>query len=180
MATTYTQNLNLGLQLDKTDYVNWDLIQQNWRKIDEAVGGVPAPVGSATLLSGGVNRSIAGIANVDAPTYIDGLDYTWEQGGTRNNFDGDSTTALRCNDYFDVWEGSIGVMVTLSGTDSALKYCVFEYGSGHTGIWTSPWIDSSESYTFHSGCTSIRLLVSKEGGGTIDVDNMSACIIEFF
>lgn len=35
MAITYTQNLNLGMQLDKTDYVNWDVITQNWQKIDD-------------------------------------------------------------------------------------------------------------------------------------------------
>lgn len=35
MAITYTPNLNLGMQLDKTDYVNWDAITQNWQKIDD-------------------------------------------------------------------------------------------------------------------------------------------------
>lgn len=35
MAITYTPNLNLGMQLDKTDYVNWDVITQNWQKIDD-------------------------------------------------------------------------------------------------------------------------------------------------
>ena len=35
MEITYTQNLNLGMQLDKTDYVNWDVITQNWQKIDD-------------------------------------------------------------------------------------------------------------------------------------------------
>lgn len=35
MAITYTPNLNLGMQLDKTDYVDWDVITQNWQKIDD-------------------------------------------------------------------------------------------------------------------------------------------------
>lgn len=39
MAITYTDNLHLGMQLDKTDYVNWDAIQQNWMIIDGACGG---------------------------------------------------------------------------------------------------------------------------------------------
>lgn len=39
MAVTYTENLHLGLQLDKTDYLNWDVIQQNWMIIDGACGG---------------------------------------------------------------------------------------------------------------------------------------------
>lgn len=60
MATTYTANLNLGLQLDKTDYVNWDLIQQNWQKIDDAVGGSGIRAGDATIMLDGVNASRVG------------------------------------------------------------------------------------------------------------------------
>ena len=42
MAVTYTDNLHLGMQLDKTDYVNWDAITQNWQKLDAAyTGGNP-------------------------------------------------------------------------------------------------------------------------------------------
>ena len=39
MAVTYTDNLHLGMQLDKTDYVNWDAITQNWQKLDAAYTG---------------------------------------------------------------------------------------------------------------------------------------------
>jgi hypothetical protein len=39
MAVTYTDNLHLGMQLDKTDYVNWDAITQNWQKLDAAFSG---------------------------------------------------------------------------------------------------------------------------------------------
>lgn len=47
MAVTRTQNLGLGLQLDKTDYLDWDEITNNWQKIDEAYN------------SGGSNPDIA-------------------------------------------------------------------------------------------------------------------------
>lgn len=42
MATTYTENLNLALQDDKTDYIDWDAIQNNWRIIDTFAGGLDA------------------------------------------------------------------------------------------------------------------------------------------
>lgn len=60
MAITYTPNLNLGMQLDKTDYVNWDAITDNWRKIDEAVGGSGVRVGDATMIYDGVNAGFVG------------------------------------------------------------------------------------------------------------------------
>lgn len=55
MAVTYTENLKLGLQKNKTDYVNWDVIQANWQKIDEAVGGSGVRVGDATMIYDGAN-----------------------------------------------------------------------------------------------------------------------------
>ena len=36
MATTYTSNLHLGMQEDKTDKFNFSLFTQNWQIIDEA------------------------------------------------------------------------------------------------------------------------------------------------
>lgn len=42
MATTYTENLNLALQDDDTDYVDFAAIQDNWRKIDAAYGALLA------------------------------------------------------------------------------------------------------------------------------------------
>lgn len=38
MGVTYTPNLHLGLQEDKRDYLNWDLIVANWKKLDSAIG----------------------------------------------------------------------------------------------------------------------------------------------
>lgn len=60
MAVTYTENLKLGLQKNKTDYVNWDVIQANWQKIDEAVGGSGIRAGDATIILGGISNSRAG------------------------------------------------------------------------------------------------------------------------
>ena len=44
MATTYTTNLNLAKQEDKTDYIDWDAIQDNWDKIDAAYGELLARI----------------------------------------------------------------------------------------------------------------------------------------
>lgn len=52
MAVTYTDNLHLGMQLDKTDYVNWDAITQNWQKIDAvfSAGGTVLSTRLASLV----------------------------------------------------------------------------------------------------------------------------------
>lgn len=36
MGTTYTGNLHLGMQEDKSDKFNFSLFTENWRKIDAA------------------------------------------------------------------------------------------------------------------------------------------------
>lgn len=36
MSTTYTQNLHLGMQEDKTDKFSFSLFTENWGKIDAA------------------------------------------------------------------------------------------------------------------------------------------------
>lgn len=38
MALTYTPNINLAMQQDKHDKLNWDAITANWQKIDTAIG----------------------------------------------------------------------------------------------------------------------------------------------
>ena len=58
MAISYTGNIHLGLQLDKTDYVSWDTITANWRKIDAAVAGVEYIGDSTVINSGEVNNTI--------------------------------------------------------------------------------------------------------------------------
>ena len=45
MGITYTPNLHLGMQLDKTDYLDWNAITTNWQIIDSAIGGGTANVG---------------------------------------------------------------------------------------------------------------------------------------
>lgn len=62
MAVTYTENLKLGLQKNKTDYVNWDVIQANWQKIDEAVGGSGIRAGDATIILNCANNTRVGKA----------------------------------------------------------------------------------------------------------------------
>lgn len=65
MAVTYTDNLHLGIQLDKTDYVNWDAITQNWQKIDAAVSGsVPQ---NSTVITNGLPISIPEVVNNFSP-----------------------------------------------------------------------------------------------------------------
>lgn len=48
MATTYTENLNLALQEDDNDYLDWQAIQDNWKKIDEAFGELLARLPAET------------------------------------------------------------------------------------------------------------------------------------
>lgn len=53
MAITYTENLHLGMQLDKTDYFSMDNINENWQKIDSAVSGGGNVPNAAILLANG-------------------------------------------------------------------------------------------------------------------------------
>lgn len=63
MAVTYTENLHLGMQLDKTDFFSMDVINENWQKIDAAVsGGGMGTAGNASLSSAGASQYEAGIA----------------------------------------------------------------------------------------------------------------------
>ena len=64
MAVTYTDNLHLGMQLDKNDYLDWDAITDNWRKIDEACAGGSSSntAGVALPISQGDMRYIIGVA----------------------------------------------------------------------------------------------------------------------
>ena len=39
MAITYTDNLHLAMQEDKSDNLDWDALTNNWKIIDAAIGG---------------------------------------------------------------------------------------------------------------------------------------------
>ena len=60
MGITYTPNLNLGLQLDKTDYVNWDNLMDNFVKLDNSI--VPAA-------SKMVRKRVYGLMSVENKTF---------------------------------------------------------------------------------------------------------------
>lgn len=53
MAITYTPNLNLAMQENKSDKLNWDAITENWMKIDAAIGQnfirMPSGISTAEL-----------------------------------------------------------------------------------------------------------------------------------
>lgn len=61
MAVTYTEHYHLGLQEDKSDKLNWDLIVSNWKKIDKAIYGMQNS-GYAVGLTSGYESSISGEA----------------------------------------------------------------------------------------------------------------------
>ena len=67
MGITYTPNLHLGMQLDKTDYVNWDAITTNWQIID---GIAPSSTGgSMRTMRARLNKpGIAGHTETFEPT----------------------------------------------------------------------------------------------------------------
>lgn len=62
MSVTYTENLQLGLQEDKSDTLNWDVLMDNWLKIDAALSSA-IPVPSLSVPSSyGTNFYYAGTA----------------------------------------------------------------------------------------------------------------------
>lgn len=65
MAITYTPNINLELQENKQDFLNWDAIVRNWKKIDYEIGAlkgnaVMLQTGEPVLLTDGVELFSAG------------------------------------------------------------------------------------------------------------------------
>lgn len=61
MPVTYTDNLQLGLQETKSDTLDWDVLTDNWLKIDAAFSkAVPAPAAIDISLKG-ADSAIAGI-----------------------------------------------------------------------------------------------------------------------
>jgi hypothetical protein len=42
MGKTYTDNLHLELQEDPADYLDFEAITNNWKKIDNAIGEIMA------------------------------------------------------------------------------------------------------------------------------------------
>ena len=69
MGLTYTPNINLALQQDKSDKLNWDAVTSNWQKIDEAFGsysgGVRSMAGKAVLGVSGFMTSSSLIGQIE-------------------------------------------------------------------------------------------------------------------
>lgn len=66
MATTYTNNLHLGLQEDKSDNFDWDVITDNWLKIDAALGkAMPIPTVNCNPIADGTDISVTGVATYE-------------------------------------------------------------------------------------------------------------------
>lgn len=65
MGVEYTENLKLGIQTDKNDFVDWDAITENWKKLDAAYSGMQSgsidAVGDASVSANGVMQYTAGI-----------------------------------------------------------------------------------------------------------------------
>lgn len=64
MSVTYTENLGLGMQEDKTDYLDWNVITENWKKLDAAVSGSGGigTIGTASVTANGGMQYTIGIA----------------------------------------------------------------------------------------------------------------------
>lgn len=118
MAVTYTDNIHLGMQLDKTDYVNWDAITQNWQKIDIAAGMI-----------------------------TDLIDYTWEQGTSNDDgvfIPGYSQTRIMCQSYFEIPSYSKAIKVNGVADKKPLLFLVDFYREDRSFItelgWTNDFI----------------------------------------
>ena len=65
MAVTYTPNIGLGMQENKSDYLNWDVIVANWKILDRVIGdlmqgGSGIIIGNSELISDGQDTSEVG------------------------------------------------------------------------------------------------------------------------
>lgn len=57
MGITYTPNIGLAMQEDKTDTLDWDALTENWRKIDSALS---TPLGHLSVNVNGFAGGEAG------------------------------------------------------------------------------------------------------------------------
>lgn len=69
MATTYTDYYHLGMQEDKSDKLNWDLLTQNWKALDAALHAIEtghsSVSGHAIALVNGSVSTISGEAETE-------------------------------------------------------------------------------------------------------------------
>lgn len=49
MGITYTENLHLAMQENKSDNLDWDALTDNWKKIDAAFDSVGLKAGALTV-----------------------------------------------------------------------------------------------------------------------------------
>lgn len=72
MATTYTDYYQFGMQEDKSDKLNWDLLTQNWKTLDAALHAIETGhsfvSGHAIALVNGSVSAISGEAETEETT----------------------------------------------------------------------------------------------------------------
>lgn len=186
MGITYTENLKLGLQLDKTDYVSWDTITANWRKIDDAVGGSGVTVGDATVVLGGVNIETVGIITespFDTVT-VDMTDESWEQGSgtpSTGEMDNRRTDRLRCKTFFAIPEGAFEFTVEADGTSSQrFDYDVYFYTDSDFIYPEIGWTAYGVKAAFPYGATRYRVLLRKSNNATITPVELMSCTMTYY
>lgn len=197
MAITYTQNLRLGMQLDKTDYVNWDAITDNWRKIDEAVGGSGIRVGDATMMYNGINAGFVGIAEYDADI-VDLLQEpylsTVQNGSLTDNTGQPVSRADRatCYSYIDIPDERYRFKVDIAISGTAGKYFVDLYDENENYLYsatssTDPltgaayysFTNSGTFRTVHSDAKKIRVGVRNASNSNFSASSITEFKITF-
>lgn len=201
MSVTYTPNIKLGLQLDKTEYLDWDVIIENWRKIDAASGGGGSHESYPQKVT--ILTSFPDIAPpeslpecIDTPVTIvnetDAMQYTWAQG------DIDETTGQDLNTHDFWWErrirepdyisippaaGIVRALPLVDGTNEGAPKLYF-YDSSKIFISCTGFIDTyGEARNIPANARFLRIVVGKfMVGSTIPLivpADLSACEIEF-
>lgn len=65
MGITYTDNLHLGLQEDKTETLDWDVLMDNFVKIDAAINAYIITYGNTVSICSGAVHSICGDTTIE-------------------------------------------------------------------------------------------------------------------
>lgn len=190
LATTYTDNLHLGMQLDKTDYFSMDVINENWQKIDAAVsggGGGGAPVDAVPVADGSMRFTI-GNAEIDSETvdlltepYASHLYNKWFDDYTGQVDDTARPNRVLCDLFIDIPDDRSSYTVQAAVSGSAGQFICYFYDANENFLSSqtvTSWVDSSTLNTIPNA-KKLRVLMRLSSNADIAIGNISTFKVLF-
>lgn len=191
LATTYTDNLHLGMQLDKTDYFSMDVINENWQKIDAAVsggGGIGGTPASAVPVVDGAMLFTIGNAEIDGETvdlltepYASHLYNKWFDDNTGQVDDTAIPNRVLCDLFIDIPDDRSSYTVQAAVSGSAGQFICYFYDANENFLSSqtvTSWVDSSTLNTIPNA-KKLRVLMRLSSNADIAIGNISTFKVLF-